>query len=128
MTTIKSIFLHRPNTAPIACHLNYPGALFVTVGTTKCCGCQLDCPPEAGCAKLACPTMPTCPNCGAKPWRVRCDNCRESEDDRHLEGEAKCCGCGAFVGLLRVEIATLFGLREDRAVCEEIERAGGRVF
>jgi hypothetical protein len=32
------------------------------------------------------------------------------------------------MGLLRVELATVFGIREDRAVQEEIERAGGRVY
>jgi len=125
---MNAIRLHQPGRPPVACFIPYKGARFVVVGTTKCQGCQRDCPPLLGCAVLACPMVPACHACGSKPFRVRCDESRESEDDRHLEGEARCIACGAVVGLLRVNVDTLFGLREDRAVQVEIERAGGRVY
>jgi len=112
----------------VACFIPYKGARFVTVGTTKCNGCTLDCPPLLGCAVLVCPMVPACPECGSKPYRVRCEDSRESEDDRHLEGDARCIACGATVGLLRVSVDTLFGLREDRMVFDEVERQGGRVY
>jgi len=43
-----------------------------------------------------------------------------SADDRAYESTALCVDCGAVVGLLRAEPSTIFGVREDRAVCERV--------
>jgi len=57
-----------------------------------------------------------CPTCGAEPFRVRGTVPRIADDDRAYEAEAWCLACSASVGKLRVEVSTLFGLREDEAV------------
>ena len=59
-----------------------------------------------------------CPSCKALPWRVQGHGRRPSEDDRALEADASCKACGVPAGVLRVEVNTLFGVREDRAVLE----------
>ena len=55
----------------------------------------------------------TCPGCGL-PARARCRS--HTEDDSGMVGPAECVGCGAALGMLEVEVSTLFGLEADRAV------------
>ncbi len=118
---MNAIRLHQPGRPPVACFIPYKGARFVVVGTTKCQGCQRDCPPLLGCAVLACPMVPPCPECGAKPWRVRCDDSHEA-DDLTLEGPARCCACNAVVGTLRVDVAELFGFEARPPKSDRTER------
>lgn len=56
-----------------------------------------------------------CPACG-KPVAVQGRNMRPSLDDRAWESDAHCASCGVRLGLIRAEVDTLFGVREDRAV------------
>jgi hypothetical protein len=56
--------------------------------------------------------------CGAEPFKVQGAHKRIASDDRAYEADAVCPACGAHVGILRAEVETLFGLREDRAVLE----------
>ena len=57
-----------------------------------------------------------CPCCNAEPFKIGGSGMRESKDDRAWEADAGCLECRAHVGTLRVEMNTLFGVREDAAV------------
>lgn len=57
----------------------------------------------------------TCP-CGEKTWRISGGQSQISDDDRAYEASARSLCCNRIVGVLRVEMDTLFGLREDQAV------------
>ena len=57
-----------------------------------------------------------CPKCGDPGYQVTGTGKRPSEDDRAYEADAHCLKCQAYVGTLRVEVNTLFGVREDNAV------------
>ena len=59
-----------------------------------------------------------CPLCAATPFRVHGGNQRPSEDDRAWEADGACVSCGGYLGVLRAEVSTIFGVREDRAVLE----------
>lgn len=54
-----------------------------------------------------------CPECFTDPFRVRGTGGRIAADDRAYEADAVCLACMRSVGTLRVEVNTLFGLRED---------------
>lgn len=56
-----------------------------------------------------------CPHC-AEPLRARGNGKRIASDDRAYEADAHCVACGSPVGLMRVEMSTLFGLQEDERV------------
>ncbi len=56
-----------------------------------------------------------CPRC-AQPLLVHGTGRRASEDDQAWEADAFAVCCGAPIGLLRLEMNTLFGVREDEAV------------
>lgn len=60
----------------------------------------------------------SCPHCQHTPFEVRGENRRDAADDRALEADGFCPYCGKEVGLLRVEMNTLFGVKEDRAVLQ----------
>lgn len=78
-------------------------------------GPPLDCTvPYAGAAYVVAPGA--CPACGAEPWHVAGTDCYVTADDRAYEARATARCCGAHVGTLRAEPATLFGIHEDRAV------------
>lgn len=70
--------------------------------------------PFSGCdhALLAGP----CPLCGAKDCKLQGTGKRPSADDRAWEVDAVAACCNNPAGVLRVEIGTLFGVREDEAV------------
>jgi len=57
-----------------------------------------------------------CPECGQEGYRVAGKNKRIAEDDRAYESDAYCTSCERPVGTLRLEVSTIFGLREDNAV------------
>lgn len=58
-----------------------------------------------------------CPYCAAEgPVKIGGAGQRASADDRAWEADAGALCCRAFLGILRVEVSTLFGVREDRAV------------
>jgi len=57
-----------------------------------------------------------CPACARTPLRVRGDGKRMSDDDRAYEANAVCYDCGVFVGVIRAEVDTMFGVREDQAI------------
>jgi hypothetical protein len=57
-----------------------------------------------------------CPRCGSEAFGVNGSNKRPSEDDRAWEADGYSTCCNAFVGTIRLEVSTLFGVREDRAV------------
>ncbi len=65
-----------------------------------------------------------CPTCSAEPFRVRGTGKRIAADDRAYEADAVCLACTQIVGTLRVEVNTLFGLREDEAVF----RSGVKIY
>lgn len=60
--------------------------------------------------------MEDCPSCGSLLLTVRGKGMRISEDDRAYESDGHATCCGAYLGKLRVEPSTIFGLREDEAV------------
>ncbi len=64
-----------------------------------------------------------CP-CGVTPFRVQGTGRRHSSDDRAYEADGVAMCCGKYVGVIRVETNTLFGVREDEAVA----RCGARVY
>lgn len=66
----------------------------------------------------------SCPACGTEPFRVRGTGKRVAADDRAYEADGRCLACTQIVGLLRVEVTTLFGLREDEAVA----RLGVKIY
>lgn len=60
-----------------------------------------------------------CPACGKTfdgGVRIQGAKQRISEDDRAYESDAYAMCCQQYVGVLRVETDTLFGVREDEAV------------
>jgi len=57
-----------------------------------------------------------CPACGEAPCMVAGRGHRISMDDRAHEADGHCSACGALVGILRLEVETIFGLREDDAL------------
>jgi len=60
-----------------------------------------------------------CPACGAEHpegTQVQGGDAVPSEDDRAYEAVAMAVCCRGRVGILRVEMETLFGVREDEAV------------
>ena len=59
-----------------------------------------------------------CPKCKASPCGVAGSGKHPSADDRAYEAEGYCTSCKAHVGLIRAEMDTIFGVREDRAVLE----------
>ena len=65
-----------------------------------------------------------CPTCRAEPFRVQGTGKRIAADDRAYEADAVCLACTQFIGTLRVEVNTLFGLREDEAVF----RSGVKIY
>ena len=57
-----------------------------------------------------------CPGCGVTLWRVAGCGRRIASDDHAYEADAVSLCCDRPCGVLRVEIPTLFGLREDERV------------
>lgn len=57
-----------------------------------------------------------CPKCKAAPFKAVGGVPEPSADDRSYEATAYCAACRAPVGTMRVEMNTLFGVREDEAV------------
>ena len=64
-----------------------------------------------------------CP-CGVTPFKVAGAGRRFSEDDRAYEADGVALCCDKYVGVIRVETGTLFGVREDEAV----SRCGARIY
>jgi hypothetical protein len=58
----------------------------------------------------------TCPHCGAEPFKVGGTGRRIAADDRAYDADAVSYCCNKYVGVIRVEVSTLFGVREDEAV------------
>ena len=58
----------------------------------------------------------SCQHCGVAPLRVQGTGRRIAQDDRAYEADGIAMCCSKFVGVIRVEVSTLFGLREDEAV------------
>ena len=54
-----------------------------------------------------------CPSCGVSPFKVAGTGRHIAPDDRAYEADAVALCCDKSVGTLRVEVNTLFGLRED---------------
>jgi hypothetical protein len=65
-----------------------------------------------------------CQHCGAAPFKAAGAGKRPSADDRAWEADAVAICCNRHVGILRVEVNTLFGVREDEAV----SRLGIRIY
>lgn len=81
-------------------------------------GPRLECKlPHPEAAYVDVPGLPLCPYCAA-PLGVAGSGQRPSDDDQAWEADAGCTACKAHLGLLRVEVNTLFGVREDRAVLQ----------
>lgn len=57
-----------------------------------------------------------CPHCSATPLKVAGTGRRPSKDDRAWEADAVALCCKKAVGIIRVEMSTIFGVREDEAV------------
>ena len=58
-----------------------------------------------------------CPLCG-EPLIIYGKGKRISQDDRAYEADGFCHTCEECIGVICVEVPTLFGLREDAAVLE----------
>lgn len=56
-----------------------------------------------------------CPRCHAAPYRVRGCGVREVTHDTYV-ASAICVDCGEPAGVLRAQVATIFGIEEDEAV------------
>lgn len=65
-----------------------------------------------------------CPHCTAMPFKVAGTGRRPSTDDQAYEADAVALCCRTPVGILRAEVNTLFGVREDEAV----SRLGIRIY
>lgn len=65
-----------------------------------------------------------CPLCGAEPFHCAGTGRRPSADDRAYEADAVSSCCNKYVGILRIEVNTLFGVRED----ETIAQMGIRIY
>lgn len=74
--------------------LPHQNASFVTVQGTEC----EDCPEKSETLRVI----------GGKGWT--------SEDKRAIESHGCCLDCGKYLGTLRAEVDTLFGIDEDAAV------------
>ena len=71
--------------------------------------------PEQGADHCMAPIF--CPACKKPgPLKVQGTRKRIAEDDRAYESDGVAVCCGVYVGVLRLEVPTLFGLREDNAV------------
>jgi hypothetical protein len=57
-----------------------------------------------------------CPHCGSTPLKVAGKNQRPSSDDRAWESDGYALCCKLYLGTIRAEAETLFGVREDQAV------------
>jgi hypothetical protein len=57
-----------------------------------------------------------CPHCAVAPLKVYGAGRRVSADDRAYEADSVSLCCFKFVGVIRLETNTLFGVREDEAV------------
>jgi hypothetical protein len=57
-----------------------------------------------------------CRKCGHDKPAVAGGEKRIADDDRAYEATAVCLECRQTIGTIRVEVSTLFGLREDEAV------------
>ena len=57
-----------------------------------------------------------CPLCGSKSFGVQGTGQRPSADDRAWEADGVSTCCRRRVGVIRAEMDTLFGVREDEAV------------
>jgi hypothetical protein len=57
-----------------------------------------------------------CPRCGSANFGVQGTGRRPSADDRAWEADGIATCCKEFVGVIRMEPNTLFGVREDEAV------------
>lgn len=57
-----------------------------------------------------------CPKCNASPWGVQGTGRRPSTVDRAWEADGVPTCCQQFVGVIRWETDTLFGVREDELV------------
>lgn len=59
----------------------------------------------------------SCPHCrAAAPIKVAGAKRRIASDDRAYEADGGCLACSTYLGLIRYETNTLFGVREDEAV------------
>lgn len=56
-----------------------------------------------------------CPKCGATSWGVQGTGRRPSADDRARDADGISTCCKQFVGVIRAETDTLFGVLEDEA-------------
>ena len=56
------------------------------------------------------------PECGSKECKLQGRDKRIAPDDRAYESDAVAACCAKYIGVLRLEVNTLFGLREDEAV------------
>jgi hypothetical protein len=65
-----------------------------------------------------------CPRCGAAPFKVQGTGRRIAQDDQAYEADGVSVCCSDHVGVLRLEVSTLFGLREDEAVF----RSGVKIY
>jgi hypothetical protein len=57
-----------------------------------------------------------CPDCGETPWKVSGGTPYPSDDDRAYQATAVSLCCRRRAGIIRAEVDTLFGVREDDAV------------
>ena len=60
----------------------------------------------------------TCPHRGCKDVGVQGSGKRPSADDRAWEADGYSTCCKKHLGLIRAEVNTLFGVREDQAVLQ----------
>ena len=65
-----------------------------------------------------------CPECGSHDCKLQGTGRRPSADDRAWEADAVALCCDRYVGTLRCEPSTLFGVRED----ERIATMGIRIY
>jgi hypothetical protein len=61
-------------------------------------------------------TPMACPKCAHQPLRVHGKGKRPSDDDRAWEADGSCFDCAEPLGLIRADVDTMFGVREDVAV------------
>jgi hypothetical protein len=57
-----------------------------------------------------------CPHCTTTPFKIAGSGKQITTDDRAYEAEGFCLACLKYVGTIRAEPSTLFGLHEDEAV------------
>lgn len=69
-----------------------------------------------------------CPHCHSDELLIAGTGRRASRDGNAHEADGYALCCGSYVGTIRADVDTIFGVREDEDVRELVASRGGRVY